>query len=99
VSQPEEGLAWQRTQLAWRRTVLAAAVVALLTIRLILHRGADPARLAVAAAALAGWSALVALAYRRMRAAARPPSPRTLPLVAALAVGYGVAGGAVVILL
>ncbi|WP_213454203.1 DUF202 domain-containing protein [Rhizomonospora bruguierae] len=94
-----DGLAWQRTQLAWRRTVLAAGVVALLAVRLAVYRGADPARLVIAAATLAGWSALVVLANRRSRAAERPPSRAALLRVAALVVGYGAIGATLVILL
>jgi hypothetical protein len=71
-------------------------VVALLAARLAVRGGVDPTRLVIAAAALAGWSALVALAYRRVRAADRDTSTAIMPLTGALVAGYGLIGGALV---
>jgi uncharacterized membrane protein YidH (DUF202 family) len=91
----EAGLSAQRTRMAWRRTALSAAVVALLAARPAATAHAGPVQLLAAAAALAGWVALVAVAYRRSRGlAARPPLPgrRTVPAYAYVTVGFGLIG-------
>jgi hypothetical protein len=91
----ETGLSAQRTRLAWRRTAMSGAVVTLLAARPAAGDDAGPVDLVVAAIAMAGWLALVAVAYRRRRGLnARPPLPghRTLLLYALLTVGFGVLG-------
>ncbi|MFC7547499.1 DUF202 domain-containing protein [Plantactinospora sp. GCM10030261] len=108
----DPGLQPERTRLAWRRNALANAVVALLVIRLALGHGVAGA--VGAAAALAGWTLVVAVTYRRMagpRRAGSPPRPGgsgrdrpdpvpggpALPLSAAIAVGYALLGGALLL--
>jgi hypothetical protein len=59
----DPGLARERTWLAWWRTLLVAAGVALLAARLAASTGDT----LFAAAALAGWTALFAVAFRRYR--------------------------------
>jgi hypothetical protein len=87
--------------MAWRRTAMSAAAVALLAARPATTTGAGAVQLLAAAAALAGWVALVAVAYRRGRGlTARPPVPgrRTLPLYACGTIGFGVIGLVLVLL-
>jgi uncharacterized membrane protein YidH (DUF202 family) len=94
VTQLEVGLSAQRTRMAWRRTAMSAAAVALLAARPAVA-GAGPVQVLVAAAAMAGWVALVAFAYRRGRGLdARPPQPgrRTLLACAGACVGFAVIG-------
>jgi hypothetical protein len=87
--------------MAWRRTGMSAGAVALLAARPAIGDGSGPAQILLAAAALSGWVALVALAYRRGRGLdARPPLPgrRTLLGYAAVSVGFAVIGTIGVIL-
>ncbi|MEV4755383.1 DUF202 domain-containing protein [Micromonospora sp. NPDC049559] len=92
----EPGRAVERTQLAWRRTTLSSFVVALLAARLALPVGTAGAL--VAAAALAGWIAVLVAAYPR--AVGRRPAGggRALPLVALLTVGHAALGIALVLI-
>jgi uncharacterized membrane protein YidH (DUF202 family) len=98
---PDPGAAAERTRLAWRRTGLSASVVGLLAVRPAFAPDAGAAHLLLAAAAMAGWVALIALAYRRARGLARrPPLPgrRTVTLYAAVTVGIAVIGALIVTL-
>ncbi len=98
---PDPGVSAERTRLAWRRTGLSAAAVGLLAVRPAFGPGAGPAHLLLAAAAMAGWAALVALGYRRGRGlAAVPPRPgrRAVTVYAMVTVGFAVIGGLVVTL-
>jgi uncharacterized membrane protein YidH (DUF202 family) len=91
----EPGLSAQRTRMAWRRTATSAATVALLAVRPALTDGRGPTRTLVAAAAMAGWVALVAVAYQRGRALdARAPRPgrRALLAYAAITISYAMTG-------
>lgn len=90
-----EGVPFERTKLAWRRTILAATAVGVLAVRM----AADGGPLLVAAA-LAGWVALVALSFGRVRvmAPSRPATAgRALPLFALATMGY--AGFGVILVL
>jgi hypothetical protein len=91
----EAGLSAQRTRLAWRRTAMSAGAVALLAARPAVGAHAGPVQVLAAAAALAGWVVLVAVAYRRARGlTAWPPHPgrRTLPAYALVTVGFALIG-------
>jgi len=97
----DPGASRERTRLAWRRTGLSAAAVGLLAVRPALHPDAGPAAIVLAALTMAGWSAMVAVAYRRARGLNRPdPAPvrRAVLGYAALTVGIAVIGGLVVTL-
>jgi len=79
----------ERTQLAWSRTLLAGTVVAVLAFRLALHRGPGGGVAGLtAAAAVAGWLAMFALARMRVRALRRrpPAATRRAPVVLTLVV-------------
>jgi hypothetical protein len=92
----DPGLARYRTRLAWRRTILGFTVVVILAVRLALPVGTVGAL--VTAAALAGWVAVIALAFPRL--AGSPPPERAGPVapLAALAVaGYAVLGTLLVV--
>ena len=96
----DHGAAAERTRLAWRRTGLAAGVVGLLAVRPAFAPSAGFRQALVAAAAMAGWAALIALAYRRSRGlAAQPPRPgrRTVVAYAVLTAGFAILGGLVVL--
>lgn len=98
---PDPGASAERTRLAWRRTGMSATAVALLAARPAFTPGAGAGILLVAAAAMAGWAALVALAYRRVRGLnARPPRPgqRTVTAYAAMTVAFAVLGTVLVML-
>ena len=98
---PDPGASAERTRLAWRRTGMSATVVALLVARPAFTPGATADVFLVAAAAMAGWAALIALAYRRARGLnARPPRPgqRTITAYAAMTVAFAVLGTALVML-
>jgi hypothetical protein len=91
----------ERTRLAWRRTGLAATVVALLAARPAFAPRAGVAIVLVTAAVMAGWAALIGLAYRRAQGLdARPPQPgrRTITAYALITVAFAVIGGLVVTL-
>lgn len=91
----DAGLSAQRTRLSWRRTATSAAAVALLAARPAATASAGPVQLLVAAGALAGWVALVAVAYRRGRGlTASPPVPgrRALPAYALITVAFCLLG-------
>jgi len=95
----DPGAAAIRTRLAWRRTALSATAVALLAARPAFAPRADTASVLTAAAAMAGWVVLVALAYRRGQGLnARPPEPgrRTVAAYALITVGFALIGGLVV---
>jgi uncharacterized membrane protein YidH (DUF202 family) len=97
----DQSAARERTRLAWRRTGLSAAVVGLLAVRPALHPDAGPGRILLAALAMAGWSAMVAVAYRRAGRLNRPVPATARGAVlgyAALTVGIAVIGGLVVTL-
>ncbi len=98
---PDPGAAAERTRLAWRRTGLSASAVGLLAVRPAFAPDAGVGRLLLAAAAMAGWAALIGLAYRRARGLAAPrpqPGRRTITVYAAITVGFAVIGGLVVML-
>jgi uncharacterized membrane protein YidH (DUF202 family) len=87
------GLQAERTRLAWRRTSLAMTVVTVLAVRLALTRGLAGALLA--AAALAGWVAVLWLTFPRIAGTHRrhpEGGGSALPLLALAAVGYAVLG-------
>jgi Domain of unknown function (DUF202) len=99
----EPGLAPQRTRLSWRRTTLAFTVVALLSLRLAVHYGIDTMSVLAIAAGMLVWLAAMAVAYRRGWALAAPrqsrpanggypAAGRTLPLCAAILLGYAALG-------
>ncbi|HEX2773971.1 MAG TPA: DUF202 domain-containing protein [Micromonosporaceae bacterium] len=89
----DPGLQPERTRLAWRRTALATGVVAVLLLRMAFLLG--PAGALPAAAALAGWVACAAIAYRRGgRMTERQPTAagRTLAVLAMITAGYAALG-------
>jgi uncharacterized membrane protein YidH (DUF202 family) len=97
----DHGVAAERTRLAWRRTGLSAAAVALLAARPAFDPDTGPIHVLLAAAAMASWAALVALAYRRGRGLDRqPPVPgrRAVTAYASITLILAVIGGLVVTL-
>ena len=98
---PDHGASAERTQLAWRRTGLSATAVALLAARPAFAPSAGIEIQLAAAVAMAGWAALIGLAYRRSTGlGARPPRPgrRTIAAYAVITAGFAVLGGFVVLL-
>ena len=98
---PDPGAAAERTRLAWRRTGLTAAAAALLAVRPAFAPDAGALPILLAAAAMAGWAIMVALAYRRGQGLnARPPRRwrRTIVAYATFTVSFAVIGGLVVTL-
>jgi uncharacterized membrane protein YidH (DUF202 family) len=98
---PDHGASAERTRMAWRRTGLSAAAVALLAVRPAFAPHPGVATVLVTAAGMAGWAALMALAYRRARGLeARPPRPghRTVIAYALITVGFALISGLVVTL-
>jgi Domain of unknown function (DUF202) len=96
----DRGASAERTRLAWRRTALSGTVVALLATRPAFTTAPGFAVLLVAAAAMAGWTILMALAYRRTRGlVAAPPrlGRRSIRASAWITVGFAVLGGLVVL--
>jgi uncharacterized membrane protein YidH (DUF202 family) len=97
----DPGASAERTRLAWRRTGLSAAAVALLAVRPAFSPAAGPGTYLVAAGALAGWAALVALAYRRARGLGlEPPRPgqRTITAYAGITVAFAILATVLVML-
>jgi hypothetical protein len=97
----DPGAAAARTRLAWRRTGLSATAVALLAVRPAFRPGAGVLAWLIAAAAMAGWVAMIALAYRRARGLASLPARpgrRVIPVYALLAAAFAALGGLVVML-
>lgn len=97
----DPGASAARTALAWRRTGLSAAVVALLTVRPAFAPGAGPAEWLAAAASMAGWAAIVAVAVHRghdLRTRFPRPAPRPVCACALLILAMAVLGGWVVML-
>jgi uncharacterized membrane protein YidH (DUF202 family) len=97
---PDHGASAERTRLAWRRTGLAAGAVALIAVRPAFAPHPGTGTVLVTAAAMAGWAALIALAYRRARGLeAHPPVPgrRTVTAYGLITVGFAVLGGLVVL--
>lgn len=95
----DPGASAERTRLAWRRTGLSATAVALLAARPAFTPGAGPGTHLAAAAALAGWAALVGLGYRRARGlSADPPQPgqRTITAYAAITLAFAILGSVLV---
>ena len=95
----DPGAAADRTRLAWRRTGLSASAVGLLAVRPAFAPDAGAAHLLLAAAAMAGWAALVALAYGRARSLAAPrprPGRYAVTTYAMITVGFAVLAGLVV---
>jgi hypothetical protein len=93
----DPGLQPERTRLAWRRTVPAMGVVAVLLVRMAFLLG--PGGALPAAAALAGWVACVAVAYRRggrITAGKPAATDRTLVVLAMITAGYAALGVALV---
>jgi uncharacterized membrane protein YidH (DUF202 family) len=89
----DPGLQPERTRLAWRRTALAAAVVAVLLLRMAFRLG--PAGAIPTAAALAGWVACGLIAYRRGgRMSGHQPaaSGRAMAVLAMITAGYALLG-------
>lgn len=87
--------------MAWRRTGLSAAAVALLIARPAFAPGAGPPEFLVAATAMAGWAAMVALALHRARALRSRfpvPSPRSIRAYALVITALAILGGWVVML-
>jgi len=98
---PDSGAAAERTRLAWRRTGLSATAVGLLAARPAFRPEAGVLAWLVAALAMAGWVAMVALAYHRSRGlGSSPPRPgrRVIPVYALLAAALAALGGLVVML-
>ena len=98
---PDPGVAAERTRLAWRRTGLTAAAAGLLAVRPAFDPDAGMLAILLAAAAMAGWATMVALAIRRGRGLdGRPPRPgrRTIVAYALVTMGFAVIGGLVVTL-
>ena len=98
---PDHGAAAERTRLAWRRTGLSATAVALLAVRPAFRPQAGVLAWLVAALAMAGWVAMIALGYRRARGLrTSPPRPgrRVIPVYALLAAALAALGGLVVML-
>lgn len=98
---PDHGASAERTRLAWRRTGLSATAVGLLAARPAFAPHAGASTVLVAAAAMAAWAALIALAYRRARGLAdRPPRPgrRTITAYACITVVFATLGGLVVLM-
>jgi hypothetical protein len=89
----DPGLARERTWLAWWRTLLIAGGVAVLLARLAAIDG----DLLIVAAALAGWTALFAVAFRRYRSRRAGPGS-ALPLVALFTAGYAALGTLLVLI-
>ncbi|MDG4785414.1 DUF202 domain-containing protein [Micromonospora sp. WMMD1102] len=81
----DAGLAVERTRLAWRRTVLAAGVVAVLTVRLALSGGTVGAL--VAALAGLGWLGVLLATLPRL-AGRRNRSGRALAVTALVTAGF-----------
>jgi uncharacterized membrane protein YidH (DUF202 family) len=104
MSEPDEqdvGAAAERTRLAWRRTGLSATAVAMLAVRPAFRPHPGVVAILITACTLAGWAALVALAYRRTDGLrSRPPQPgrRTIPLYAMITIAIALIGGLVVTL-
>jgi hypothetical protein len=92
MSGSDPGLSRERTWLAWRRTLLVAAGVAILTARMAATATAP----LVVALALAGWTGLFAVAFRRHRSRRAGPGP-ALPLFALFTVGYAALGTVLVL--
>jgi len=96
----DQGASAERTRLAWRRTGLSATAVGLLAARPAFAPHAGPVRSLVAAAAMAGWAVLIALAYRRSRGLkAQPPRAgrRTIVAYAWLTAAFALLGGLVLL--
>ncbi|HEY0530799.1 MAG TPA: DUF202 domain-containing protein [Actinoplanes sp.] len=98
---PDHGASAERTRLAWRRTGLSATAVGLLAVRPAFRPGAGPVTWLLAAAAMASWVLLVALAYHRVRGlASLPPEPgrRIVPVYALTTAVFALLGGLVALL-
>jgi uncharacterized membrane protein YidH (DUF202 family) len=101
MTTPDHGASAERTRLAWRRTGLSATAVGLLAARPAFAPDAGVGLRLIAAFAMAGWVALVALAFRRARGLAQlPPTAgrRLIPVYALIAAAFAVLGGMVVML-
>jgi len=98
---PDSGASAERTRLAWRRTGLSATAVGLLAARPAFRPDAGVLAWLIAALAMAGWVAMIALGYRRSRGLRSiPPRPgrRVIPAYALLAAALAALGGLVVML-
>ncbi|MET0417086.1 MAG: DUF202 domain-containing protein [Actinoplanes sp.] len=99
--QDDHGASAERTRLAWRRTGLSAAAVGLLATRPAFDPAAGWIKWLVAATAMASFSMLVGIAYRRARGLGAWPPQRSrfaVPAYASITVGFALLGGLVVML-
>jgi uncharacterized membrane protein YidH (DUF202 family) len=97
----DHGASAERTRLAWRRTGLSATAVGLLAVRPAFHPNAGMLAWLIAAAAMAAWVTLTALALRRSSGlTAVPPrlATRSVPAYALVTTALAILGGLVVML-
>jgi len=98
---PDPSASAERTRLAWRRTGLTAAMAGLLAVRPAFAPDAGALSILLAAAAMAAWATMIALALRRGRGLnGQPPRPgrRAIVAYAVFTVGFALIGGLVVTL-
>jgi Domain of unknown function (DUF202) len=92
----DRGLQAERTRLAWRRTTLAATVAALLAVSRVVSVGADLLAVIGLTLVVGAWLAIIAVAFRRIRALTPgstsdgPPEPKLPAAVRPIPPGRGV---------